>query len=356
MRRLCALPLAGKWLAGRSALLRGLPIARTIGRALRLVAHPGTVLVQLEKDLEQVFCWAVLQTRWVAGRGLCSCFALWGGLRRWGAAPPCCDLWWRAGLGVLLCCQIVGCAHVAVPAPDAAVSGVALTRERVRLPPDTVFEATLLDVTSPDVPPLVLGRQRREWAGNPPYAIQIPYPSARFVPKGRYEVRVTVTQEGRLLLASDERYPVPQDAAYRSVNVWLNGPIRQVATAATANASVPLALTHWRLVDIEDVPLSRLPQGDVEPYVVFQADEKRITGSGGCNRFLADYVVSGGRLHVSQLVSNITLCLANGGTETRFFEALSAVEAFVQQGNVLMLKGAEGQTLLRFEAQEAALR
>ena len=35
-------------------MLHRLPIARAIGRALRLAAHPGKTLVQLQKDFEQV--------------------------------------------------------------------------------------------------------------------------------------------------------------------------------------------------------------------------------------------------------------------------------------------------------------
>jgi putative lipoprotein len=42
--------------------------------------------------------------------------------------------------------------------------------------------------------------------------------------------------------------------------------------------------------------------------------------------------------------------------ETRFFEALTAVVGFRQQDTQLQLKGADGETLLRFEAQEAPLR
>ena len=44
---------AGKCLAGRSAALRRLPIARAIGGAPRLASHPGKVLVRLQKDFEQ---------------------------------------------------------------------------------------------------------------------------------------------------------------------------------------------------------------------------------------------------------------------------------------------------------------
>ena len=45
---------AGKCLAGRSAAEQSLPIARAIGGAPRLASHPGKVLVQLQKDFEQV--------------------------------------------------------------------------------------------------------------------------------------------------------------------------------------------------------------------------------------------------------------------------------------------------------------
>lgn len=253
---------------------------------------------------------------------------------------------------VALCCGLlVGCAG-RPPAPDAIVSGVALARERVVLPPEAVFEATLLDVTHADMPPVVLGRQRSAPAGQAPFAVWIPYPSSRFVPKGRYEVRATVTLEGRLLLATDKRHPVPQDAAFRRVDVQLQ---RLLPQTATVEASVPLVLTYWRLVEIEGEAVARLPEGAVSPHLVLQADEPRVTGSGGCNRFLADYAWQGARLHFERLVSNITLCLPASGTETRFFEALLAVQSFRQQGAQLMLRGSEGQTLLRFESAETFL-
>ena len=44
---------SGKCLAGRSAALRRLPIARAIGCAPRLAYHPGMGLVRLQKDFEQ---------------------------------------------------------------------------------------------------------------------------------------------------------------------------------------------------------------------------------------------------------------------------------------------------------------
>ena len=239
------------------------------------------------------------------------------------------------------------------PAPDAVVTGVALSRERVVLPPEAVFEATLLDVSDPDAPPVVLGRQRREPAGNPPYALRIPYPTVRFLPRGRYEVRAAVTLEGRLLLATSLRHPVPQEAAYRHVDVQLQ---RLLPQAATVEAGVPLALTYWRLTEIEGEAVPRPAEGAPQPHLVLQPDEARASGSGGCNRFLASYALEGGRLRFGRVVSNITLCLPASAVEERFFAALPAVESFRQQGTQLLLRDAEGKPLLRFEAAETPLR
>ena len=247
---------------------------------------------------------------------------------------------------------LVGCG-TPPPAPDAVITGVALSRERVVLPPEAVFEATLLDVSDPDAPPVVLGRQRREPAGNPPYALRIPYPTVRFLPKGRYEVRAAVSFEGRLLLATALRHPVPQNAAYRHVDVQLQRLPRQ---AATVEAGVPLALTYWRLTEVEGDAVPRFVEGMSQPHLMLQPDETRVTGLGGCNRFLADYALEGARLRFGRVVSGITLCLPESAMEERFFTALAAVESFHQQGTQLLLRDAKGKMLLRFDATELPLR
>jgi putative lipoprotein len=257
---------------------------------------------------------------------------------------------WVVVLGSLL--WLAGCAS-RPPSPDAMITGMAMAPERVVLPPEAVFEATLLDVSQPDAPPVVLGRQRREPAGQAPFAIAIPYPSSRFVPKGRYEVRTTVSLEGRLLQVSDTRYPVLQDRAFRQVSVQMR---RMLPVPATVEASVPLALTYWRLIEVDGEAVPRRAEGAVAPHLVFQSDEPRATGTGGCNRFLIDYALRGSSLRLGAVVSGIALCLPASSLEERFFAALPTVTSYRQQGMQLLLRGAEGQPLLRFEAQEMPLQ
>lgn len=239
------------------------------------------------------------------------------------------------------------------PTPDAAVTGMAVVRERVVLPPDAVLQATLLDVSDPDAPPVVLGRQVQQPAGQPPFALQIPYLSARWAPKGHYEVRVAVFLNDRLVLSTQARHPVPAEPAFRRVSVQLH---RQIPHPATLDAAVPLLLTHWQLREIAGEPVAPLPGGVAAPHLVLQAEPAQAAGWAGCNRFLADYALEGGRLRFANLTSNITLCLQSATLETRFLSALGAVEGFRQRFTELVLHSADGDPLLRFEAAEGPPR
>lgn len=267
------------------------------------------------------------------------------GRRAWGALA----LAWLAlaGLG--------GCASgPREPDPDAFITGVALARERIHVPPGALFEALLLDVSQADAPATVLGRQRIDPAGQAPFGLRIPYHSARVHAQGRYAVRATVTLEGRLLFVSDGLHPALLDPALRRVDVILQ---RVVPTRATVQAEVPLLQTYWKLAGIGNdapTPVGAPSEGAPQAHLVLQADAPRVTGSGGCNRFLGDYALEPGegRLAFASLTSTLRLCLDGGRSEGAYLQALRGVRAYVQQGRELLLKDEEGQALLRFEAVE----
>jgi len=60
------------------------------------------------------------------------------------------------------------------------ITGSATYRERIALPPGTVFEATLEDVSRADAPAEVVGRVRVEKPGQPPFRFSIAYDPARW--------------------------------------------------------------------------------------------------------------------------------------------------------------------------------
>ena len=88
------------------------------------------------------------------------------------------------------------------------VQGTAAYRERIALPPDAVFEATLEDHSRADAPADVLGRVRVESPGQVPIRFEIPYDPSRIQERYAYSVRGRVTVGGELWFTTDRVYPV----------------------------------------------------------------------------------------------------------------------------------------------------
>ena len=88
------------------------------------------------------------------------------------------------------------------------VRGTVTYRERLALPPDAVFEATLEDVSRADALTVVMGQARIERPGNPPFRFEITYDPARINPSHRYAVRARILVGGELFFSTDRSYPV----------------------------------------------------------------------------------------------------------------------------------------------------
>src|SRR5690606_12853234 len=87
-----------------------------------------------------------------------------------------------------LACALTSAAGAAAA---GSISGSALYRERIALPPDAVFEAVLLDVTQA-ASPRVIGRFVRDPAGQPPFPFKISYDDKAFNPNHQYALRASV--------------------------------------------------------------------------------------------------------------------------------------------------------------------
>jgi copper homeostasis protein (lipoprotein) len=116
----------------------------------------------------------------------------------------------------------------ATAAGVGTVTGTAVLGETLALPPGVVFEATLEDISRVDVAADVIAGARIEDAGNPPYGFVLSFDPARIVPSRRYAVRARVSLAGRLLLTSDQVYPVITGGHPTAIEITL----RRVAGAA----------------------------------------------------------------------------------------------------------------------------
>jgi len=86
---------------------------------------------------------------------------------------------------------------------EAQVRGTATFRERVKLPPGAVFEATLEDATRAGEPGSVLGRTHIAAPGNPPIRFLIDYDESRIEPRHVYVVRARVIVGSRQRFVAD---------------------------------------------------------------------------------------------------------------------------------------------------------
>jgi len=236
------------------------------------------------------------------------------------------------------------------PVADAekqVVSGQASYRERIALPPDAVFEATLEDVSRPGAMAEVLGSVRIEKAGPVPIRFEIPYDPAKIDERHSYAVRARILRGDRLLFTTDTVHPVLTRGAGTSVELLL---VRS-RTKVTPQTSAPLEGTHWALVELSGKPVpAGLPQ---EAYLEFQADPRRVSGSGGCNRLTGDYERDGDRLSFKPLAGTRRACIGGGmDTEDAFLTALPKARAFRIAGPRLELVDDGGRAVAAFEARE----
>lgn len=99
-------------------------------------------------------------------------------------------------------------AQIAAAQVTQSVTGTATYRERMALPPNAVFEATLEDVSRADAGATIVNRFRNEKPGLPPFRFSITYDPAKIAANRSYVVRAKVTAGENLLFTTDQSYPV----------------------------------------------------------------------------------------------------------------------------------------------------
>lgn len=93
-------------------------------------------------------------------------------------------------------------------AQQPALTGTATYRERMALPADAAFEATIRDVTRTDRPSELIGRTRIEPIQQLPIRFAIPYDPNLVKPGHRYTLQARIVADGRLLFATTDAVPV----------------------------------------------------------------------------------------------------------------------------------------------------
>jgi copper homeostasis protein (lipoprotein) len=108
---------------------------------------------------------------------------------------------------------------------------------------------------------------------------------------------------------------------------------------------VGLEDSRWRLTRVGSTTVEATPN---EPWMVLDSRQKRMTGSGGCNRISGDYDSGDGTLRFGRTVSTMMAC-PSLEIETEFLGALDATRRYRVTGRVLELMNSSGTVVARFE-------
>lgn len=103
------------------------------------------------------------------------------------------------GAAILIASSVTGLS----PAMAETLTGTALYRERIALPPGAVFEARIEDVSRAGAPATVLASIVIDDPGQPPIGFAIDYDADDIDPRGVYALRATIRHDGRLLFTTD---------------------------------------------------------------------------------------------------------------------------------------------------------
>lgn len=232
---------------------------------------------------------------------------------------------------------------------QAAVVGEAQFLERIALPPDAVFEATLQDVSRAGAAAPVLSSDRQTDARGPVFVFRIPYDAAAIDPRRSYGVHARVTVDGQLWFTTDTAAPVLTRGAGQHVTLRL---IRK-ADGAVAAASAPLLGTRWQLVQVAGQPAARAGQGD-GGFVQLQPGgegQPTLRADFGCNSVSGVTRVNGDRLEAGALTATLMACPPPlDAQERQMLDALAQPLQWRITGREMVWRSAEGRPLAVFEA------
>lgn len=138
--------------------------------------------------------------------------------------------------------------------------------------------------------------------------------------------------------------------------ISVNPAIAQLPPSASPflMAQVSAITGNWRLVSMTEsaLPTPMLPASDIELTAEFAGD--RLSGSGGCNRFMGSYQTEGDQLSIAPLASTRMACeetILN--QETKYLLALQGAQRYEVNNEELQIfyQTEQESGILRFTAQ-----
>lgn len=154
-----------------------------------------------------------------------------------------------------------------------------------------------------------------------------------------------VELEGRISLTP----PAGTEGDLPVITVMRFGQFWPGETCGQRFASALLENSYWKLTRLAYQPVILAPE-QREPYLVLQAQDRKLTGYAGCNRMTGSYTLEGEALRFGHTATTKMACVKGMDTEDAFLKALGQVRHWHIEGEHLILSDEFGNVLAHFEA------
>lgn len=106
---------------------------------------------------------------------------------------------------------------------------------------------------------------------------------------------------------------------------------------------------RWQLVEMMGKPVTRSENQREDIFIIFNSEENRVNGFGGCNNFMGGFELKeGNRISFKQMASTMMAC-ENLDTELSFMRNLEQADNYTISEGILSLNKAKMSPLLRFK-------
>jgi heat shock protein HslJ len=126
-------------------------------------------------------------------------------------------------------------------------------------------------------------------------------------------------------------------------------PVAQQATPDGAGKDAPLENTYWKLTQLGNAAVRPAPNQQ-EAHFILHPGDRRVSGSGGCNRLTGTYELEGDRLTFGRMAGTLMACVAGMVNEQRFLGVLQETRRAKITQQQLELLDESGRVVARFEA------
>lgn len=226
----------------------------------------------------------------------------------------------------------------------ATIEGNVVYRERMALPPGIEVEVILQDISKADALATDLASVVLTPTSGPPYPFTIDYDPSTINERLRYAVRATISMQGKMLFSSTD-YIDP--FAGNPVEIL----VRRVPEPVE-RAGPELEETIWQLQSLGDEP-APTGAGGKSLDIQFLAEDMRVGGFSGCNRYSGGYAREGvseygAALQIGPLASTMMACMDGGELEQDYLQRLGKVSGFRFEGaDLVLLSGPEAVATYR---------